>query len=97
MPQLPFTFKDVVNAKHPSDIIPKKESEGEAQNFLASKIDGIKKHMTVEGAVDLGLAINPVTRAVDMGSKFFGGKGIHKEFVDATTATGDVRVPPLMF
>jgi len=97
MPQLPFTFEDVVTAKHPSDIIPRKKSESKAQDFLSSKVNDIKKAMNVEGAIDLGLALNPVTRAVDMGSKFFGGRGIHKEFVDTTTQTGDVRVPPIMF
>ena len=97
MPQLPFTFEDVVNAKHPSEIIPRKESEGEAQDFLSSKIDAIKKHMNVDGAIDLGLALNPVTRAVDIGAKFFGQPGIQEGFTKGTTMTGDVRVPRLPF
>ena len=99
MPSLPFDFDDVRNATHPSDILSKKHEDAFSgpQEYLNKKIDDVKKNMNVSGAIDVGLSLNPVTRIVDMGSKFFGGKGIHKEFVDATTKTGDVRVPPLMF
>ena len=96
MPQLPFTFNDAINAKHPSDLM-KGSNEGEAQGFLANRIDDVKKYMTVEGAIDVGLSINPVTRAVDMGSKFFGGPGIHKGFKEGVNMTGETRVPPIMF
>ena len=97
MPALPFTFEDAVNAKHPSDLMKKSSADGQAQDFLTSRIEDIKGRMNVEGAIDVGLAMNPVTRIVDMGSKFFGGPGIHKGFEQGVNMTGETRVPPMMF
>ena len=108
MPSLPFTFEDVKNldvsnnnraAKEGADMVdPANANPRAAQGFLADKINKLKDNMsTSEGLIDVGLSFNPVTRVVDMASKFFGGPGVHKGFVEGTTMTGDVRTPPLRF
>ena len=108
MPSLPFTFEDVKNldvgnrksaAKEGADMVnPASANPRAAQGFLADRINKLKDSMsTSDGLIDVGLAYNPVTRVVDMASKFFGGPGIHKGFVDGTTMTGEVRTPPLRF
>ena len=109
MPSLPFTFEDITNPENYNpnrsvDAVNKSAdptnagSVGKAQTFLTGKLNQLRDNLnSTDGLIDLGLSINPITRAVDMTSKFFGGPGIHKGFVDGTTRTGDVRVPPSPF
>jgi hypothetical protein len=110
MPSLPFTFEDLVNlnpadqmrAAKEADVDPTAANNMKAQNFLVSKLNNLKESMSSsDGLLDVGLAMNPVTRGVDMASKFFGGPGIVQGFKDGVThETGtrrEVRVPPLMF
>jgi len=107
MPSLPFTFEDLQNLNAADSQRVAEESKPDmsmhnpinrAQSFLKGKLGQLKDSMSsTDGLIDLGLAMNPVTRALDMGDKFFGGEGVHKGFVDGTTMTGDVRVPPLRF
>ena len=107
MPSLPFTFEDLQNLNVADSQRVAEESKPDmsmhnpinrAQSFLKGKLGQLKDSMSsTDGLIDLGLAMNPVTRALDMGDKFFGGEGVHKGFVDGTTMTGDVRVPPLRF
>ena len=110
MPSLPFTFDDLRNLK-PADMQrTAKESEGDptaanrmtAQNFLVGKLNKLKDSMSSsDGLIDVGLAMNPVTRVVDMGAKFFGGKGVAEGFKDGIThETGtrrDIVLPPMPF
>ena len=114
MPSLPFTFDDLRNLK-PADMQrTAKESEGDptvangmtAQNFLVGKLNQLKNNMSsADGLIDVGLAMNPVTRVVDMGAKFFGAKGIQEGFQDGViqpvgderSGRAEVRIPPLMF
>tara|TARA_R110002049_G_scaffold298710_1_gene488603 strand:- start:295 stop:633 length:339 start_codon:yes stop_codon:yes gene_type:complete len=112
MPSLPFTFNEI-NSRL-SDLSKRIDNRaegaapetgeivGNAQSFLSDRINDIKKQFgTTEGLIDTGLAINPLTRTVDMGSKFFGGKGLAEGFKDGviheTGTRREVRVPPLMF
>ena len=110
MPSLPFTFDDLVNlsptdkmrAAKESDVDPTAANNMKAQNFLTSKLNNLKESFSSsDGLLDVGLAMNPVTRGVDMASKFFGGPGIVEGFKDGviqeTGTRREVRVPPLMF
>jgi hypothetical protein len=107
MPSLPFTFEDLQNlnvtdsqriADESNPDMSMHNPGNRAQSFLKGKLGKLKDSMSsTDGLIDLGLAMNPVTRALDMGDKFFGGEGVHKGFVDGTTMTGDVRVPPMVF
>jgi len=104
MPELPFTFEDLRNYNPADQQRLAAESKpdmsmsnplDQAQKFLKGKIGELKGHFnSAEGLIDVGLAMNPVTRAVDIGSKFFGGPGIQKGFQDGVTMTGEVRVDP---
>lgn len=104
MPSLPFTFEDMRNANPLDKSRIAEESKpdmsminpiGRAQAFLKKRVGEVKEHMTsADGLIDTGLAINPVTRIVDMGAKFFGMPGIQEGFTQGTTMTGDVRVDP---
>ena len=107
MPSLPFTLEDLQNLNPiDSQRVPDESKPdvsmhnpmNRAQSFLKGKLGQLKDSMSsTDGLIDLGLAMNPVTRALDMGDKFFGGEGVHKGFVKGTTMTGDVRVPPVIF
>ena len=108
MPSLPFTFEDLknlnpadskkVSSEGASAVDPTTANDMAAQNFLVKKISDLKDNLSSsDGLIDIGLSLNPITRATDMASKFFGGPGLHKGFVDGTTMTGTVRTPPLMF
>ena len=108
MPSLPFTFKDLQELDIPKEAAKNSaiNTEIEAQNFLANAVDRVKKQFgTTEGLIDTGLAMNPVTRYVDMTSQFFGGPGVSEGFRDGVTQeVGDprsgqsiVRVPPMPF
>ena len=107
MPELPFTFEDLRNfdmADHAEKQRFAKESKPDmsmsspmdhAQKFLKGKLSDLKGHMgSAKGFIDVGLAMNPITRAVDIGSKFFGGPGIQEGFHDGVSYTGEVRVDP---
>ena len=107
MPSLPFTFEDMVNLNvaDPKRIAEESEADmsmsnpmGRAQSFLKGKLGSLKESMSsADGLIDVGLAMNPVTRVVDMGAKFFGQPGIQEGFTEGTTMTGDVRVPRMPF
>ena len=108
MPSLPFTFEDLRNlnigdTKAASDeaagsVDPTVANGKSAQNFLANRLNKLKDDMSsADGLIDVGLAMNPVTRVVDMGAKFFGQPGIQEGFTKGTTMTGDVRVPRMPF
>ena len=111
MPELPFTFNDLVNLDigdtADQDRVQAESQKGDmsmhnpvnrAQAFLKGKMGQLKEHMSsADGFIDVGLAMNPVTRVVDMGAKFFGQPGIQEGFTKGTTMTGDVRVPPAPF
>ena len=72
--------------------------QNKAQSFLKSKLGKVKDNFaSKEGLLDVAMAMNPVTRVVDMGSKFFGGPGIEKGFNDGVNYTGETRIPPIMF
>ena len=104
MPSLPFTFEDLRNANPLDASRAAQEAKPDmsqanpmvkAQSFLKSKLGQVKdKFDGTDSLIDVGLAINPVTRIVDMGSKFFGMPGIQEGFTKGTTMTGDVRVDP---
>ena len=109
MPSLPFDFEDVKNA-NPFDANRTVDTANKAadptaagsvggpQAFLTKKLNQLRDNMnSTDGLIDLGLSIHPITRGVDMVSKFFGGPGVHKGFVEGTTMTKDVRVPPAPF
>ena len=111
MPSLPITFKDLQNLDIPARVAAQKNQTPEMpqidpQAFLATAVENVKKQFgTTEGLIDTGLAINPVTRAIDMGAKFFGAKGIQEGFQDGViqpvgdgrSGRSEVRIPPLMF
>ena len=107
MPSLPFTFEDMrnLNIGSAQDAADEAESEmgmhnpmNRAQSFLKGKLGSLKESMSsADGLIDVGLAMNPVTRVVDMGAKFFGQPGIQEGFTEGTTMTGDVRVPRMPF
>ena len=107
MPSLPFTLEDLQNANPIDSERAGRESKpdmsmhspmGRAQSFLKTKIGQVKDQFnSADGFIDAGLAVNPVTRVVDMGAKFFGLPGIQEGFTDVTTMTGDVRVPRMPF
>ena len=107
MPSLPFTLEDLQNLNVADSSRTAEESKPDmsmhnpmnrAQSFLKGKLGKLKESMSsTDGLIDLGLAMNPITRTLDMADKFLGGEGVHKGFVDGTTMTGDVRVPPMQF
>ena len=107
MPSLQFTFDDLVNLDVANQQRASQEAKpdmsmanpmNKAQSFLKSRIGKIKEDMSsADGLIDVGLALNPVTRVVDMGAKFFGQPGIQEGFTKGTTMTGDVRVPRMPF
>ena len=107
MPSLPFTFEDMRNLNVADQQRAANEAEADmamhnpmsrAQSFLKGKLGQLKGSMsTADGLIDVGLAMNPVTRVVDMGAKFFGQPGIQEGFTKGTTMTGDVRVPRMPF
>ena len=102
MPSLPFTFDDLRNLDIPDEAAKRSAAPDTPQvdpaEFLGNAVDKVKaRFSTADGLIDTGLAINPVTRVVDMGAKFFGQPGIQEGFVKGTTMTGDVRVPRMPF
>jgi hypothetical protein len=112
MPSLPFTFNDVnsrlsdlskgIDTRAEGTAPDTSETVNNAQAFLSEKVDQIKEQFgTTDGLIDTGLAMNPVTRYIDMGSKFFGGKGLAEGFKEGVThETGtsrEIRVPPMPF
>ena len=106
MPSLPFTFDDLVNLNvaDPERAAAEPEAQSvnnpvkNAQGFLRGRLGQLKDQMSsADGLIDVGLAMNPVTRVVDMGAKFFGQPGIQEGFTKGTTMTGDVRVPRMPF
>ena len=107
MPSLPITFKDLQNLDIPAQVAAQGNKTPEVpqvdpQAFLANAVDGVKERFgTSDGLIDTGLAINPVTRYVDMGSKFFGGPGLAEGFKQGVTQeTGTSReivLPPMPF
>ena len=103
MPSLPFTFNDLKNLDIPKQVEGAKESptqlpEVDPQQFLRNAVDEVKGQLgTAKGLIDTGLAINPVTRYVDMGSKFFGGPGVAEGFKDGITKGDEIVVPPMPF
>ena len=101
MPSLPFTFDDLRKLDIPAQAAESSAPEMpqvDPQSFLGNAVDRVKEQFgTTEGLIDTGLALNPVTRAVDMGAKFFGQPGIQEGFTQGTTMTGDVRVPRMPF
>jgi hypothetical protein len=107
MPELPFTYEDLTNWNPVDEQRAAQESKpdmsqmnpiNKAQSFLKGKMSQLKGHMqSAEGLIDVGYAMNPVTRIVDMGSKFFGGPGLTEGYKHGTTMTGQVRVPPTPF
>ena len=105
MPSLPFTFEDLRNLDVDQERLageskpdPTAANNVTAQNFLVGKLNKLKDSMSsADGLIDVGLAMNPVTRIVDMGAKFFGQPGIQEGFTEGTTMTGDVRVPRMPF
>ena len=106
MPSLPFTFEDMRNldistqsaADEAEANVDMHNPMNRAQSFLKGKLGRLKDSMsTADGLIDVGLALNPVTRVIDMGAKFFGQPGIQEGFTKGTTMTGDVRVPPSPF
>ena len=106
MPSLPFDFEDLKNANafdadRTVDTANKAADPtaagtvGGPQAFLTKKLNQLRDTMnSTDGLIDLGLAYNPITRGVDMASKFFGGPGIQEGFTKGTTMTGNVRVDP---
>ena len=117
MPSLPFTFEDITNPENYNpdrtvDSVNKASdpttagSVGKAQTFLTGKLNQLRDNLTsTDGLIDLGLAYNPVTRVVDMASKFFGGPGVAEGFKQGVTqpvgdersGKAEVRVPPMPF
>ena len=102
MPSLPFTFDDLRKLDIPAQAAEASAApempQVDPQAFLSNAVDKVKEQFgTTEGLIDTGLALNPVTRAVDMGAKFFGQPGIQEGFTQGTTMTGDVRVPRMPF
>ena len=107
MPSLPFTFEDLRNLNVADQQRAADEADAElgmhnpvnnAQKFLSNRLGQLKDSMSsADGLIDVGLAMNPVTRVVDMGAKFFGQPGIQEGFTEGTTMTGEVRVPRMPF
>ena len=107
MPNLPFTFNDLQNLDIPAKVAAQGNETPDApqvdpQAFLDNAVDGVKERFgTREGLIDTGLAINPVTRYVDMASKFFGGPGVAEGFkqgvIHETGTRRDVVLPPMPF
>ena len=107
MPSLPITFKDLQNLDIPAKVAAQGNETPEApqvdpQAFLANAVDGVKERFgTSEGLIDTGLAINPVTRYVDMASQFFGGPSVAEGFKQGVTQeTGtrrEIVLPPMPF
>ena len=106
MPSLPFDFEDLKNANpfdadravdtaHKAADPTAAGTVGGPQAFFTKKLNQLRDTMnSTDGLIDLGLAYNPVTRGVDMASKFFGGPGIQEGFTKGTTMTGNVRFDP---
>jgi len=97
MPSLPFTFDDLVNlnpadkmrAAKEADVDPTAANNMKAQNFLTSKLNNLKESFaSSDGLLDVGLAMNPVTRGVDMASKFFGGAALLTGTMGGAAAAG---------
>ena len=107
MPSLPITFKDLKNLDIPAKVAAQgnetsNKPQVDPQAFLANAVDGVKERFgTSEGLIDTGLAINPVTRYVDMASQFFGGPSVAEGFKKGVTHTGErgskVILPPMPF
>ena len=107
MPELPFTFEDLVNldamehqraSKEVKPDMSMSNPMNKAQSFLKGKMGQLKEHMSsADGFIDVGLAMNLVTRVFDMGAKFYGQPGVQEGFTKGTTMTGDVRVPHMLF
>ena len=107
MPSLPITFKDLQNLDIPAKVAAQgnetsNKPQVDPQAFLANAVDGVKERFgTSEGLIDTGLAINPVTRYVDMASQFFGGPSVAEGFKQGVTHTGErgskVILPPMPF
>ena len=107
MPSLPITFKDLKNLDIPARVAGQEQKtpdmpQVDPQAFLANAVDGVKERFgTSEGLIDTGLAINPVTRYVDMASQFFGGPSVAEGFKQGVTHTGErgskVILPPMPF
>ena len=109
MPSLPFTFEDLRNLDIPAEAAAAKSNDQpqvDPQEFLGNAVDRVKQQFgTTEGLIDTGLAMNPFTRYIDMGSKFFGGPGIAEGFKQGVIQeTGDPRsgqrqivLPPMPF
>ena len=101
MPSLPFTFEDLRRLD-----IPKQAAEAETmpipqtdpQAFLGNAVEKVKQQLgTAEGLIDTGLALNPVTRTVDMASKFFGGPGVAEGFKEGVTQGDEIVLPRMPF
>ena len=107
MPSLPITFKDLQNLDIPAQVAGQKDKtpkspQVDPQEFLSNAVDGVKKRFgSSEGLIDTGLAINPVTRYVDMASQFFGGPSVAEGFKQGVTHTGErgskIVLPPMPF
>ena len=107
MPSLPITFKDLQNLDIPAKVAGQEQKtpdmpQVDPQAFLANAVDGVKERFgTSDGLIDTGLAINPVTRYVDMASQFFGGPSVADGFKQGVTHTGErgskVILPPMPF
>ena len=110
MPSLPFTFEDLRNLDIPAQAadttgVPD-QPQVDPQEFLGNAVEKVKQQFgTTEGLIDTGLAMNPVTRVVDMGSKFFGGpgvaegfrQGVIQEVGDPRAGRSQIVLPPMPF
>ena len=109
MPSLPFTFEDLRKLDIPAQAAAAEASDTpqvDPQEFLGNAVDRVKKQFgTTDGLIDTGLAINPITRVVDMGSKFFGGPGVAEGFKqgviqevgDPRAGRSQIVLPPMPF
>ena len=102
-PSLPFTFNELKNIDIPKQVDETKGAqtqlpEVDPQQFLRNAVNEVKTRFgTADGLIDSGLALNPVTRYVDMTSKFFGGPGVAEGFKEGVTKGDEVVVPPMPF
>lgn len=89
----------ILNKRQRSNpVLPTVLPKIDPQEFLDNAVSRVKKQLgSTEGLIDTGLALNPVTRVVDMGAKFFDQPGIQEGFIKGTTMTGDVNVPRMPF